>query len=157
MAIENVIAGRSTLEDCGRMQLGAALAGLAIENSMLGAAHATANPLTARHGVIHGHAVAMMLPHVMRFNSTDATVKQIYDRYSAILKESGVSSAPLIEWVSQVVAQSAIPGLNGSVTDLGGMAQEAARQWTGQFNPRPLQHDDYVALYRRALNPDAVS
>ncbi len=43
------------------MQLGAALAGLAIENSMLGAAHASANPLTARHNVVHGHAVALML------------------------------------------------------------------------------------------------
>ena len=38
----------------GRMQLGAALAGLAIENSMLGAAHAAANPLTAHYGLVHG-------------------------------------------------------------------------------------------------------
>ena len=45
------------------MQLGAAYAGLAIENSMLGAAHALANPLTAEFGIPHGQAVGVMLPH----------------------------------------------------------------------------------------------
>ena len=55
---------------CG-MQLGASFAGLAIENSMLGAAHALANPLTARFGVAHGQAVGMMLPHVIRFNGAE--------------------------------------------------------------------------------------
>jgi hypothetical protein len=25
------------------------------------------------------------------------------------------------------------------------------RQWTGQFNPRALNPDDFVALYERAL------
>src|SRR5205809_2548601 len=56
------------LEARGRMQLGAAFAGLAIENSMLGAAHSAANPLTAHFGIVHGQAVGMMLPHVVRVN-----------------------------------------------------------------------------------------
>ena len=50
------------------MQLGAAYAGVAIENSMLGASHALANPLTATYGTSHGQAVGLMLPHVIRFN-----------------------------------------------------------------------------------------
>jgi alcohol dehydrogenase len=151
LAIGKVIGGQPGEAERGQMQLGAALAGLAIENSMLGAAHATANPLTARHGVIHGHAVALMLPHVMRFNASVPAVAAIYDRYAAILKEAQVSSEPLIEWVAGVVAQSAIPRINGGVPDLRAMAQDATRQWTGNFNPRPLQADDYVALYERAL------
>ena len=56
-----------------QMQLGAAYAGAAIENSMLGAAHAAANPLTAHFGIAHGHAVGLMLPHVVRFNAPVAT------------------------------------------------------------------------------------
>jgi alcohol dehydrogenase len=155
-AIGNVIAGRATLDDRGRMQLGAALAGMAIENSMLGAAHATANPLTARHGVIHGHAVALMLPHVMRFNAADPAVSEIHARYSAILRDAHVTSLPLIDWVSELVAHCSIPGINGAATDLDALAQDAARQWTGQFNPRPLQTEDYIALYRRALQSNAV-
>lgn len=156
-AIDHVIAGRATREDRGQMQLGAALAGLAIENSMLGAAHATANPLTARHGVIHGHAVAIMLPHVMRFNADDNAVNAIYARYSAILKEAGVTSLPLIDWVADIVARSAIPGINGAANDdVAALASDAAKQWTGQFNPRPLQPDDYIALYRSAFRSHAT-
>jgi alcohol dehydrogenase len=67
-AIGRIVAGNATDDDRAAMLLGAALAGLAIENSMLGAAHASANPLTARHGVVHGHAVSLMLPSVIRFN-----------------------------------------------------------------------------------------
>ena len=150
-AIGRVIDGSASHDDRGEMQLGAALAGLAIENSMLGAAHATANPLTARHGVIHGHAVALMLPHVMRFNSADPGASAIYARYSAILRDAQLSTAPLIDWVAETVARSAIPPMNGAARDFAGLASDAARQWTGQFNPRPLQAADYIALYRRAL------
>ena len=56
------------LEARSAMQLGASFAGLAIENSMLGATHALANPLTARYGIVHGQAIGLMLPHVIRFN-----------------------------------------------------------------------------------------
>ena len=52
-----------------RMLLGAHLAGAAIENSMLGAAHSIANALTAVCGAVHGVAVGMILPHVVRFNA----------------------------------------------------------------------------------------
>ena len=67
-------AGKPDLRARGDVLLGAALAGMAIENSMLGAAHAAANPLTARFGVIHGHAVGVMLPAVVRFNARDPEV-----------------------------------------------------------------------------------
>ena len=53
------------------MLLGSAFAGTAIENSMLGAAHSAANPLTAHFGIVHGEAVGLMLPHIMRLNLTD--------------------------------------------------------------------------------------
>src|SRR6185295_13407946 len=58
----------SDLEARAGMQLGACFAGLAIENSMLGAAHALANPLTTHYGIVHGQAIGLMLPHVIRFN-----------------------------------------------------------------------------------------
>jgi len=171
-AIANVIAGRTTPDDRGHMQLGAALAGLAIENSMLGAAHASANPLTARHNVVHGHAVALMLPHVMRFNADDPATRAIYETYARLLPglpgprppsaasdpaaeggrgPSEVSADLLIAWVEQIVAASTLPPLNGAVTDLAALAGDAMKQWTGQFNPRALQPADYIALYRRAL------
>ncbi|HUR58365.1 MAG TPA: iron-containing alcohol dehydrogenase [Opitutaceae bacterium] len=154
-AIGAVIAGQATQEDRGGMLLGAALAGLAIENSMLGAAHATANPLTARHDLVHGHAVALMLPHVMRYNAIDPAVSAIYARYSVLLRETHVSTLRLVDWVTELVAQSAFPGVNGSAMNVPALAADAAKQWTGQFNPRSLQIEDYVSLYRSALGAHA--
>ena len=61
---------------------GAHFAGLAIEQSMLGATHACANPLTARYGTTHGVAIAVMLPHVVRWNA--AVV--VGDRYGELLR-----------------------------------------------------------------------
>ena len=65
---ETALARPGNLEVQGAMQLGAFLAGLAIENSMLGATHACANPLTAAYSTAHGVAIAALLPHVVRWN-----------------------------------------------------------------------------------------
>src|SRR3954469_9106521 len=67
----HVIDDPKDLDARSGMQLGAAFAGLAIENSMLGAAHALANPLTTNFNIVHGQAVGMMLPHVIRFNGEE--------------------------------------------------------------------------------------
>src|SRR5436190_3792541 len=67
-----VVAKADDLDARAQMLLGAHLAGAAIENSMLGAAHALANPLSAHFDVIHGVAIAVMLPHVIRFNAESA-------------------------------------------------------------------------------------
>jgi hypothetical protein len=49
------------------------------------------------------------------------------------------------------VAHSAIPPIRLDASELALLAQDASRQWTGKFNPRPLILDDYLALYGRAL------
>ncbi|MCH8966884.1 MAG: iron-containing alcohol dehydrogenase, partial [Planctomycetes bacterium] len=67
-AYERVVRDPTDRQARANMLIGAHLAGAAIELSMLGAAHACANPLTARCGITHGHAVGMMLPHVIRLN-----------------------------------------------------------------------------------------
>jgi len=153
-AIGRIIEGRANDEDRGHMQMGAALSGLAIENSMLGAAHATANPLTARHNIVHGHAVATMLPHVMRFNLPDPSARVVYAQFEEIIKTSGVSKQPLIDWVVDLVSACSFPTVNVDDEEISLLADGAARQWTGQFNPRSLILDDYVALYRQAFASD---
>src|SRR5512137_453764 len=85
--LPRVLASPADLEARGWMLLGAAWGGTAIENSMLGAAHAAANPLTAHFGVTHGHAVGMMLPHVVRFNAQDKATASAYEEACACLSE----------------------------------------------------------------------
>ncbi len=75
---QQVIDSPNDIEARGAMQLGAYLAGMAIESSMLGAAHALANPLTAHFEIPHGQAVGLMMPHVIRFNSQDESIAADY-------------------------------------------------------------------------------
>jgi alcohol dehydrogenase len=134
------------------VQLGAAWAGLAIENAMLGAAHAMANPLTATHHVIHGQAVGLALPHVVRFNAAACR-----DAYAELLGIAGIPATAmsagdrLAEWLENLLTTAGLArslgGLGIKEADIPSLATMAATQWTGGFNPRPLAGDDWLALY----------
>jgi alcohol dehydrogenase len=139
----------------GEMQLGACLAGLAIENSMLGAGHALANPLTAEYGIAHGEAVALMLPHVVRRNA-DAVNGAYNDLWDATnLSANGSHGGGAI---ADFLAQSAsAAGLASRLRErdvdhdrLEQLAVDATKQWTGTFNPVPLNQTDFLALYEAA-------
>ncbi|MGD9645240.1 MAG: iron-containing alcohol dehydrogenase [Pirellulales bacterium] len=143
----------------GGMQLGACFAGLAIENSMLGAAHALANPLTTHFGVPHGQAVAVMLPHVVRFNGT--TCQRLYHDLLAItVDDEGTpppegGAAALAEFYTGLMRLAELPTTLGELAveraSLENLAAEAAKQWTAQFNPRPVGPVELQALYEAAF------
>jgi alcohol dehydrogenase len=136
------------------MQLGAFYAGLAIENSMLGATHACANPLTARYGTAHGAAIAMLLPSVVRWNERAAG-----ERYATLLKFSSVAKlnedlSPTEALARRLEALAAAGSLNTDLrgigitaNDLRELAAEAAEQWTGTFNPRPFNKEGAMEVY----------
>src|SRR6266545_4657890 len=67
---ERVLQQPGDIEARAQMLLGSCFAGVAIENSMLGATHALANPLTERYGTTHGIAIAILLCPVVRWNSS---------------------------------------------------------------------------------------
>ncbi len=154
-----VLSHPQDIEARAQMQLGAYFAGLAIETSMLGAAHALANPLTARYHVTHGQAVGLMLPHVIRFNGAE-TAKWYAQLYSDVPNAQVVSSAAeAVELLSQFVtdllqqAKLATQLRDCQVTEqsIDDLAQDATKQWTGTFNPRPLSQADFASLYRAAF------
>jgi alcohol dehydrogenase len=156
-AFPAVMVDGANLAARGAMLLGSHLAGAAIENSMLGAAHAMANPLTAHFNVTHGHAVGVMLPHVIRYNA-DAAAGLYSDLAADVgLCAPGMSDAPwrLAEFVFALIGQSGAPtDLTACGVEAGTipqMAREAAAQWTGRFNPRPVEASQFEELYRCAL------
>ena len=134
------------------MLLGAHLAGTAIENSMLGAAHATANPLTTHYPLTHGRAVALMLPHVIRLNGQ--VVDELYGELCADIQLKG-SALALTAHIEELCSMAGLPrrlaDCQVAASDLPAMAQEAAGQWTGTFNPLPLQAADFLELYEAAF------
>jgi alcohol dehydrogenase len=139
----------------GAMQLGAYYAGVAIEHSMLGATHACANPLTAHYGTVHGAALALLLPTVVRWNAQVAG-----QRYAELLQlaNHSVAGAPAESLAQRLEELAAKGGLGGSLrtagvpeNDLPMLAAEAASQWTGTFNPRPFDVDGAMEVYRAAF------
>jgi len=140
----------------GKMLIAAHFAGSAIESSMLGAAHACANPLTAHFGLTHGLAVGLMLPHVILFNSEK--VNGFYDELSQFIPASADShlsgSARLANHLTNLCRindwSSRLRDFDIGKEDLPALAKEAAQQWTGNFNPRPVSADDCLHLYREA-------
>ena len=144
------------LEARGDMLLGASLAGLAIENSMLGATHACANPITSRNGTAHGSAIGIMLPHVIRKNGPEAG--SLYAELLAEAPASKLGDESPEEGLARLVESFLeIGGLRTKLRDCGlkegdfaQMAREAAEQWTGKYNPRTLDESELEELYRCA-------
>lgn len=141
------------------MQLGACLAGVAIENSMLGAAHALANPLTASFGIAHGEAVALMLPHVIRYNgrAVESRYRELLDYIDPADEDVDFEDAAngLAEFVAKLAQRG---GLADKLSQRGvlaarlpDLATAAAEQWTGTFNPVALTRNDHQQLYEAAL------
>jgi alcohol dehydrogenase len=158
--IEGWLANPDDLSARGQALLGAALAGMAIENSMLGAAHAGANPLTTHHGVPHGQAVGIMLPTVVRYNSEVPEARTIYQRliaHAGMSADDGTSSEAaerlacyLEDLLRLACLAQTLEGLKIRGADLELLATEAAAQWTAQFNPRPIDTDGFLRMYRSA-------
>jgi alcohol dehydrogenase len=138
---ERVLAEPDNLSARGAMQLGAFYAGVAIENSMLGATHACANPLTARYGTEHGAAIAMLLPTVVRWNEKTGTDygplgEALASRLEALADAGGLRTSLRSAGISE--------------TEIPELAADAAQQWTGTFNPRPLDVQGAMEIYQCA-------
>lgn len=154
--LEVVLREPENLAARGAMQLGANFAGTAIENSMLGACHACANPLTAHYGLTHGIAVGVMLPHVIRFN-----VPAVGPLYGDLARGAGlvdgdqsrageVLAARVMRLMEAAGLGTRLSGYGVERALLPVLASEAAGQWTARFNPRAVAEAELLGLYEAA-------
>ena len=152
MNFSKVLGNPADVKARTKMQIGAAHAGVAIENSMLGAAHALANPLTAEYDIVHGQAVGLMLPHVVKYNASKCEPD-----YKMLMNEIGEEggSHELAEMLTRFVSEG---GLKVRLRDLGvtedklsTLADAAAVQWTGTFNPVSVDAPSLLAIYENAF------
>lgn len=138
----------------GNMLIGAHYAGAAIEASMLGAAHACANPLSARYGLSHGIAVSLMLPWVVRWNASEVSAE-----YAELLdvpeRRSGEGAELLAARLDELRVAGDLPESLSAAgvrpEDIPVLARDAAAQWTGKFNPRRFSEEGALELYTWAL------
>ncbi len=151
---ERVLAAPEDVEARAHMQLGAYFAGAAIENSMLGATHACANPLTARYGTEHGAALAALLPTVVRWNDCEVGERYLDLLDSCQLRRGGGDAEHLalrLEELSEAGGLSeTLSAMGVPARDLPALADDAAGQWTGRFNPRPFDRAGALEVYECA-------
>jgi alcohol dehydrogenase len=154
---ETVLKAPTDVAARGAMQLGAHFAGVAIENSMLGACHACANPLTAHYGITHGVAIGILLPHVVRFNTS-----AVSGLYGDLVHDVGMLNGDpaaagevLAQRLMDLLRVAQLPtrlsdcGVTSTILPV--LAAEAVEQWTGRFNPIPVGEPELQRLYEMAL------
>jgi alcohol dehydrogenase len=140
---ERAIQYPDDLEARGAMLIGAHFGGLAIENSMLGATHACATPLTTHYHIPHGVAIALVLAEVVEWN-----------RGAAGKQYNELNAGDLVRRLRELAEIAEMPGSlrEASVPEeaLPRLAEEAGSQWTGRFNPRPFDKAGALEIYQCA-------
>jgi alcohol dehydrogenase len=142
-----------------RMSLAATIAGQAFVNSGLGAVHALTYPLGIEHGVGHGLANAVLLPHVMEYN-VPAEPERFAD-VARLLEGGRETDAGTIERAHDAV--EAVKALNEDI-GIPNRIRELGEIETSEFegfadiafehskhnvdrNPRNLSKEDAVGIY----------
>lgn len=134
------------IEARSQMMVAAAMGATAFQKG-LGVCHSLAHPLSTVAGIHHGHANAMMLPEVLRFNAE--TVPDKVERIGWLLGDpEGDAGQAVLDLVHAV-------GLPASLGEAG-VAEERLPELVAQAkvdacqatNPRPASTEDLEALYR---------
>ncbi|WP_419781110.1 1-propanol dehydrogenase PduQ [Maridesulfovibrio sp.] len=142
------------------MLLGSCMAGMAFNNSGLGITHSIAHSLGGIFHVPHGLANAVVLPHVIKFNSFDVGIR--YHEIATMLKlpaatvEEGTRS--LIDAVSELNESMGIPNNIGALkidesvfkSSLNTIARNVLDDICTAGNPRIPSRDDVKGLLLKA-------
>lgn len=159
--IEKAVFEGNDIEARGAMLLGSMLAGQAFANSPVAAVHALAYPIGGTFHVPHGLSNALVLPHVLRFNATEAAglyAEIAADAFPALDRESGTQGkcAAFIEALadlsSRLGLQTKLREVGIGEDDLPKMAADAMKQTRLLVNnPRDVSEADALAIYKAAL------
>ncbi|HPJ13707.1 MAG TPA: bifunctional acetaldehyde-CoA/alcohol dehydrogenase [Spirochaetota bacterium] len=167
--------GTTNVKAREKVQYASTLAGMAFANAFLGICHSTAHKLGARHHLPHGLANALMISHVIRFNSTDAPIKQTAfpqykypnakERYAKIADFLGLGGktaddkvSKLIDAIEKLKAQLNIPktiaeasvGETEFFATLDEMSEQAFDDQCTGANPRYPLISEIKELYTKA-------
>ena len=137
------------------MLLGSLLAGQAFANSPVATVHALAYPIGGHFKVPHGLSNALVLPHVLRFNTQTHP-----DDYAALAPHAFAGGPATAEaLIDGLVALSKACGLPQTLRDVGIGAADLPRLTADAMNqtrllvnnPRPVCYADALAIYEAAL------
>lgn len=155
-----------------KMHVASCLAGLAFNSASLGLNHGMAHQLGSNFHIPHGRANAMLLPHIIEFNSninkhsrSQKEYLPAVKKYSTVATNLGLSSynkimsvRSLVNWVQFMLKEMDIPlsiSQMGNITEeeymaaIPAMADAALADGCTATNPRPVTRADVMEIYRK--------
>ena len=142
----------------GEMLLASCMAGISFNAAELGICHALAHALGGRYHIPHGRLNAMLLPHIIAFNSAD---KGAADKYARLAGLCGLAknARALMGGVRRLRAGLDMPekltdcGVEGQTlqADLDGIAETALADVCAPGNPRPAAREDLKAILKELM------
>ncbi|MBP1844085.1 alcohol dehydrogenase class IV [Rhizobium petrolearium] len=158
--IEAAVSDGRNMEARGAMLLGSMLAGQAFANSPVAAVHALAYPIGGTFHVPHGLSNALVLPHVLRFNMSDAAdlyAEIAVDAFPHLVREGQmpVRCAAFIEELAALSERLGLPlrlrDVGIGEADLPKLAADAMKQQRLLVNnPRSMAEEDALMIYSSA-------
>lgn len=154
-----------------KMHAASCLAGLAFNSASLGLNHGMAHQLGSNFHIPHGRANAMLLPHIIEFNSninkhsrSQKEYLPAVKKYSTVANNLGLSSynkimsvRSLVNWTQFMMKEMDIPlsiSQMGNITEkeymaaIPAMADAALADGCTATNPRPVTRADVMQIYR---------
>ncbi len=154
-----------------KMHIASCLAGLAFNSASLGLNHGMAHPLGANFHIPHGRANAMLLPHIIEYNSDiniHSKSKKEYlpavRKYCNIAKLLGLNNfneittvRALVNWIQFMLKEMNIPisvSQTGTVEEcdymakIDALADAALADACTATNPRVPSKEEVKAIYR---------
>ena len=155
-----------------KMHSASCLAGLAFNTALLGLNHGMAHQLGATFHIPHGRANAMLLPHIIEFNSdinkhskSQKEYLPAVKRYATVAQILGLSSynkimtvRSLVNWVQFMLKEMDIPlsiSQMGTISKeeyfnaIDRMADAALADACTATNPRVPSKEDVVRMYQK--------
>ena len=155
-----------------KMHSASCLAGLAFNSASLGLNHGMAHQLGAKFHIPHGRANAMLLPHIIEFNSdinkhskSQKEYLPAVKRYATVAQILGLSSyneimtvRSLVNWVQFMLKEMDIPlsiSQMGTISEeeyfnaIDSMADAALEDGCTATNPRVPSKEDVVEIYKK--------
>ena len=155
-----------------KMHAASCLAGLAFNSASLGLNHGMAHQLGSNFHIPHGRANAMLLPHIIEFNSninkhsrSQKEYLPAVKKYSTVANNLGLSSynkimsvRSLVNWTQFMLKEMDIPlsiSQMGNITEeeymaaSPAMADAALADGCTATNPRPVTRADVMEIYRK--------
>ncbi len=141
------------------MMLGATLAGQAFANAPVAAVHALAYPLGGHYHIPHGLSNSLILPHVMKFNSTVAA--PLYAELAPLIMQQNTrgtaeyQSQMLTQYIVELIHSLGLPntlaGMDIPESELPMLATAAMQQQRLLVNnPREVNEQDALSIYQAA-------